>query len=111
MATERILFTEEMRRDYTILVPNMLPMHFKMMISLFRSYGYRAELLQTDGADVIECEIGSQKAKIDQIVTRFWIFPAVMNGKLCGILFRKVIIKMFRSENVIQFLERMFRFR
>ena len=55
MATERILFTEEMRRDYTILVPNMLPMHFKMMISLFRSYGYKAELLQSDGADVIEC--------------------------------------------------------
>ena len=29
-------FTEEMKRDYTILVPNMLPMHFKLIIACFK---------------------------------------------------------------------------
>ena len=41
MATERVLFTKEMKRDYTILLPNMLPMHFKIMSSIFRDYGYK----------------------------------------------------------------------
>lgn len=26
--TERVEFTQEMKKDYTILVPNMLPVHF-----------------------------------------------------------------------------------
>ena len=29
---KRVLFTEEMRKDYTILVPTMLPMHFRFII-------------------------------------------------------------------------------
>ena len=53
--TDRILFTKEMRKDYTILLPNMLPMHFKIMAEIFRQYGYHAELLENDGRDVIEC--------------------------------------------------------
>ena len=53
--TERILFTREMKKDYTILLPNMLPMHFKIMSAAFRIYGYKAVLLENDGHDVIEC--------------------------------------------------------
>jgi predicted nucleotide-binding protein (sugar kinase/HSP70/actin superfamily) len=53
--TDRVIFTEEMRKDYTILLPNMLPMHFKIMAEIFRQYGYHAELLENDGRDVIEC--------------------------------------------------------
>lgn len=39
-------------RDYTILVPTMLPMHFKMIISVFKTYGYNCELLETSGPAV-----------------------------------------------------------
>ena len=38
-------FTEDMKRDYTILVPNMLPMHFEMIVQVMRNYGYKIELL------------------------------------------------------------------
>lgn len=55
MATERVLFTKEMKRDYTILLPNMLPMHFKIMSSIFRDYGYKTVLLENDGPGVVEC--------------------------------------------------------
>lgn len=54
MATERVLFTKEMKKTHTILLPNMLPMHFKIIREVFRHYGYRAELLENEGASVIE---------------------------------------------------------
>ncbi len=47
------IFTEEMKKDYTILVPTMLPRHFKIMVEIFRSYGYKAELLENMGDGVI----------------------------------------------------------
>ena len=55
MATERILFTKAMKRTHTILLPNMLPMHFKIIGEVFRHYGYRTELLENDGPAVIAC--------------------------------------------------------
>ncbi|MBO4309756.1 MAG: 2-hydroxyacyl-CoA dehydratase [Lachnospiraceae bacterium] len=51
---ERIEFTAEMKKDYKILIPTMLPRHLKMLASLMRVYGYDAELLENSGRDVIE---------------------------------------------------------
>lgn len=34
-----------MKRDYTILVPNMLPIHFKLICNVWRSNGYKIEFL------------------------------------------------------------------
>lgn len=47
------VFTEEMKKDYTILIPTMLPRHFKIMIGIMKAYGYNAELLENTGSDVI----------------------------------------------------------
>ena len=47
-------FTEDMIKDYTILVPNMLPMHFKLMMRIFETYGYHMELLQSSGHNIAE---------------------------------------------------------
>ena len=30
-STGRLLFTEEMRKEYTILIPQMLPVHFGLL--------------------------------------------------------------------------------
>lgn len=49
-----ISFTEEMKKEYTVLVPNMLPMHFKLIIQVLRNYGYRAELLENSGPQIPE---------------------------------------------------------
>lgn len=46
--TGRLLFTEEMRKEYTILVPQMLPVHFTMMRQILESYGYKCETLGGD---------------------------------------------------------------
>ncbi len=51
---ERVIFTEEMKKTHTILVPTMLPIHFNMMVQIMRQNGYKAELLTNDGHAVID---------------------------------------------------------
>ena len=43
-----------MKKDYTILVPTMLPMHFEILISVFKKYGYNCKLLKNEGDTVKE---------------------------------------------------------
>lgn len=48
------VFTEEMKKDYTILVPTMLPTHFKLILNVMKNYGYKMELLENEGKAVID---------------------------------------------------------
>ena len=48
----RLLFTEEMKKEYTILGPDMLPIHFNIMIQIFENEGYHMELLDNAGERV-----------------------------------------------------------
>jgi len=50
----RILFTKEMKKEYTILIPMMLPIHFKFMKNILVKHGYKAELLNTSHSRIIE---------------------------------------------------------
>ena len=54
MEQNYIPFTMEMKKDYTILVPTMLPMHFKMILSVMRTYGYHLELLEKSGPEIAQ---------------------------------------------------------
>lgn len=47
-------FTEEMREDYTILVPNFLPVQLELICRLMRNYGYKMEMLYTEGPQIAE---------------------------------------------------------
>ena len=40
------LFEKSMKKDYKILIPTMLPVHFKMFANVLKIYGYDAELLE-----------------------------------------------------------------
>ena len=44
-AHHRVVFTEEMRKDYTILVPQMSPIHFDILEPALASCGYHLEIL------------------------------------------------------------------
>ena len=48
------IFTDNMKATHTILVPDMLPIHFNLIISILRNCGYRMELLQTSTQTVID---------------------------------------------------------
>ncbi len=49
----RLLFTEEMRREYTILVPQMAPFHFEYFVQAMNTEGFKAELLKTTDYSLI----------------------------------------------------------
>ncbi len=51
--TDRVEFTKDMM-DYTILAPNMLDIHFSLLINVFGQYGYKVELLKNDGRTVVD---------------------------------------------------------
>lgn len=40
------IFTKEMRKDYTILMPQMAPIHFEFLESAMKNSGYKMELLK-----------------------------------------------------------------
>ena len=48
------MFTPEMKKTHTILVPDMLPVHFQLLISILSHYGYRCELLRTASRAVVD---------------------------------------------------------
>ena len=52
-SADHVVFDKSML-DYTILVPTMLPDHFKIMTGILRSYGYNAILLENYDSSVIE---------------------------------------------------------
>lgn len=49
-----VKFTQEMIDTHTILVPDMLPIHFKLFISIFEANGYKMELLRNDSRAVVD---------------------------------------------------------
>ena len=51
---EYIEFTKEMKRDYTILVPTMLPIHFKLISNVLVTYGYKVDFLEEVDGDIKE---------------------------------------------------------
>ncbi len=48
----RIIFTKEMKKDYTILVPEMLPIHFEILKPIFVNAGYKIELLHSSNPEI-----------------------------------------------------------
>jgi len=54
MPSEHVEFTKEMREaGYTILAPNMLEFHFRLMEKVFHLNGYDVEILHNDGPNVM----------------------------------------------------------
>ncbi len=50
----RLLFTEEMKREYTLLMPQMLPVHFTMLRRIFELRGYKVDMLTTNHRGIVD---------------------------------------------------------
>ena len=50
----RLLFTKEMKKDYLILSPQMLPIHFEFLKQSFISEGFRFEVLNTNQRSIVD---------------------------------------------------------
>ena len=51
---KRTTFTEDMKKDYTILIPDMLPIHFNLIIKAYEHFGYKMELLTNTSRNVVD---------------------------------------------------------
>ncbi|MCI9155345.1 MAG: 2-hydroxyglutaryl-CoA dehydratase [Lawsonibacter sp.] len=52
--TGRLLFTKEMKAEYTLLMPQMLPVHFGMMKKLLECEGYKVDMLTTNHRGIVD---------------------------------------------------------
>ena len=96
MEKNYVAFTEEMKKDYTILVPPMLPMHFKMIISVLRTYGYTLELLEDTGPHI--ADMGLKYVHNDTCYPAILMIGEFMNAILSGKYDpHKVAIIMFQT--------------
>ena len=96
MEKNYVAFTEEMKKDYTILVPPMLPMHFKMRISVLRTYGYTLELLEDTGPHI--ADMGLKYVHNDTCYPAILMIGEFMNAILSGKYDpHKVAIIMFQT--------------
>ena len=50
----RVIFTKEMKKTHKILIPNMIDIHFNILVDVFKAEGYDVELLENKGNSVVE---------------------------------------------------------
>lgn len=48
------VFTEEMAKTHTILMPSMLPIHFEMLEAILKKHGYNVKMLRNEGKSAID---------------------------------------------------------
>jgi len=51
---ERVKFTRKMKKEYTILTPSMAPIHFKILRPILQRQGYRIDIMENDGPEVLQ---------------------------------------------------------
>ena len=81
---QRAEFTEEMFNEgYTILAPQMSPIHFNILGPVFSSYGFNIEILDNDNRKAIDTGLKfvNNDACYPSITTVGQIMDAVLSGK------------------------------
>ncbi|MBR0350795.1 MAG: 2-hydroxyacyl-CoA dehydratase [Clostridia bacterium] len=79
----RKVFTKEMRKDYTILMPQMAPIHFELLETAVKSSGYRVELLRECTQNTVETGLKyvNNDACYPSILTTGQFIEALQSGK------------------------------
>ena len=79
----RVVFTEKMRKDYTILCPQMTPIHFDLLETAFNASGYRLEVLNRDEREAVNLGLKyvNNDACYPSIIVVGQIMSALLSGK------------------------------
>ena len=75
-------FTEEMRKDYTILCPQMSPIHFDLLEPAFRTEGYNLVILQNDNNTAVN--VGLKYVNNDACYPSLMVVGQIMEAVLSG---------------------------
>ncbi len=79
---ERVLFTKEMRKNYTILCPQMSPIHFDLLEPTFRRCGYNLVVLDNDNRSSID--MGLKYVNNDACYPSLLVVGQIMEAVLSG---------------------------
>ena len=77
------IFTKDMKKDYTILIPQMAPIHFELLEAAVASSGYHVELLRNCTAHTVETGLKyvNNDACYPSILTTGQMIEALESGK------------------------------
>lgn len=78
----KIPFTEEMRKNYTILCPQMSPIHFDLIEPAFRTGGYNIEILKNDNKSAVN--VGLKYVNNDACYPSLLVVGQIMEAILSG---------------------------
>ena len=81
-AIKKVSFTKEMRKDYTILCPQMSPIHFDLLEPAFRACGYNIDVLPNDNKQAVD--IGLKYVNNDACYPSLIVVGQIMDAILSG---------------------------
>ena len=79
---KRVIFTEEMRKHYTILCPQMSPIHFELLQPAFQVSGYHMVVLGNDGKSAVD--MGLRYVNNDACYPSLMVVGQIMEAVLSG---------------------------
>lgn len=81
-AHHRVVFTEEMKENYTILAPQMSPIHFDLLEPALKSGGYNVIVLPNDNKKSVD--VGLQYVNNDACYPSLMVVGQIMDALLSG---------------------------
>ncbi|MDD3402650.1 MAG: acyl-CoA dehydratase activase-related protein [Hespellia sp.] len=79
---EKVIFTKEMKGNYTILCPQMSPVHFELIGPAFNASGYHLEVLPNDNKAAVD--IGLKYVNNDACYPSLMVVGQIMDAILSG---------------------------
>ena len=81
-AIKKVAFTKEMRKNYTILCPQMSPIHFELLEPAFNSSGYNLQVLPNDNKQAVD--VGLKYVNNDACYPSLMVVGQIMEAILSG---------------------------
>jgi predicted nucleotide-binding protein (sugar kinase/HSP70/actin superfamily) len=81
-AYNRAIFTENMRKTYTLLCPQMSPIHFDLLQPALRASGYNVEVLGNDNHNAVD--VGLKYVNNDACYPSLMVVGQIMEALLSG---------------------------
>ena len=79
---EKVSFTKQMRKEYTILCPQMSPFHFGIFEAAFNASGYNLEVLPNDNKHAVD--VGLKYVNNDACYPSLMVVGQIMDTLLSG---------------------------
>lgn len=79
---QKVSFTKQMRKDYTILCPQMSPFHFGILEAAFQASGYNLEVLPNDNKHAVD--VGLKYVNNDACYPSLMVVGQIMDALLSG---------------------------